>query len=709
MHGYQTPRVASAPRGGPGSPERRRPSTATLLILLACAAPALAADEAQLLRSDSRTPYVHRITLYDHDGTAIDPTDEFAGPYSPRMTCGKCHDYATISAGWHFNAMLDNAPAGRPGEPWIIVDPATGTQSLISGRGWPGTRTLTDAGLTNWQFLAKFGAHTPGGGFGDPREEAIANSPHRARWNVSGHLDIDCMVCHSAGPQHDAAEIARQIERQNLKWAPSAALGLAVVRGDAKDAPDDWDPMMPANPNMPDQGGPEIIWDNARFDSDDRVFFDIVRRPPNERCYFCHSTRLVGEGAPPRWATIEDVHLAAGLKCVDCHRNGLDHIIVRGYDDEAAQRAEPLAAAYSCEGCHLGVEGAADPTLALGGHYGAPRPQHRGLPPLHFEKLTCTACHAGPWPGDATRRVQTALAHGLGLPSHDRTDDTPPLIVEPVFGRQPDGRIAPQRMTWAGDETYRWSIGHDVRPASQSLGVNGCTDCHATDAPLVFGSPLPTNLDPETAPAAPESMAALRGDSQPLAMAWGLGFLFRPIFKWFAFICAGLVAIALIQAALVNPAARRPDAATGTLERCAGLVSVLCLVAGLVINTITGFGPVWLRGSVGGWALFVHMFGAPLFIVGLTGVAVLWASGRRFGLPAPAITNNPGFIQKSLFWLAILLSFLTTLPMLAAMLPVVGYAGQETLIELHELSALGLLIVAVLWAILSLRARQAQR
>jgi hypothetical protein len=34
---------------------------------------------------------------------------------------------------------------------------------------------------------------------------------------------------------------------------------------------------------------------------------------------------------------------------------------------------------------------------------------------------------------------------------------------------------------------YMWAIGHDVRPAAQSLGVRGCEDCHSPDAPFFYG------------------------------------------------------------------------------------------------------------------------------------------------------------------------------------------------------------------------------
>jgi hypothetical protein len=420
----------------------------------------------ELLKSDSGAPYVHRITLYDHDGAAIDPEDEFTGPYSPRMTCAKCHPYAEISHGWHFNAPDGSVPAGRPGEPWLLVDPQTGTQIPISGRGWPGTFKPEDVGLTNWDFVMRFGRHFPGGGYGEPSSEPrsvsernpepeapaganLQSVSERAnpRWNVSGRLEIDCMFCHAADQQHDPAEQASQIEKENFKWAPTAALGLAVVRGEARKAPDDWDPMMPPDPDFPEKSGPRLVWDRSRFDPDNRVLLNITRRPPAERCYFCHSFREVGSEANQGIAAAQDVHLAAGLTCVDCHRNGLDHMIVRGYRTEAQERGRPEIAVFSCEGCHLGVGGGDGAETVLGGRYGAPHPLHKGLPPVHFEKLTCTACHSGPWPEMNAKRFQTALAHGLGLASRERTDDDPPRsVLDPFSSRalrtHPLGRCA---------------------------------------------------------------------------------------------------------------------------------------------------------------------------------------------------------------------------------------------------------------------------
>lgn len=622
----------------------------------------VASDEGgiKLLKTDSRSPYVHRISLYDHDGRIIDPTDEFAGPFSVAMTCGKCHPYGQISGGWHFNASNPEIPPGRPGEPWFLIDQASETVLPISGRGWPGVFQPADAGLDNWKFVKRFGRHLPGGGFGSPSKDEIAKSAQAARWGVSGALEVDCQICHAADMRHDPSEAERQIAAENFQWLPTVAYGLASIRGEARKAPDDWDPLMPPNPDRPEEAGPKLLWDLNKFDPDNRVIFDLVRQPSANRCYFCHSFRVIDDGAHADLLTTRDVHLAAGLTCAECHRNELDHAIVRGYAAEAAERSSPIAAAFTCEGCHLGAV-SAQPAARLGGLYGAPRPEHRGLPPLHFEKLACTACHAGPWPEMETQRFQTALAHGLGLSTRDREAEDLPEIVGPVFARQSDGKIVPQRLVWpsywgflegehvrliepdvvnkkikqtkierikagtqrryvplaeeqihqllqsfeeeypdaeavfrvrngvtiarnkdgrvenhpykppptkgdgpaAADSTgsdsadplaalaepYRWSIAHDVRPASQSMGIRGCEDCHSDGAPMYFGK-IAWKGDPHSDARPIQYMYELRGDDPKFARLWNLGFVYRPAFKWFGFMCAGVLALILLQYAL---------------------------------------------------------------------------------------------------------------------------------------------------------------
>ena len=595
-------------------------------LLLFASQPAQAQDSNQL-RTDSPSPYVHRITLYDAHGIAIAPDDMPAEPYSPSRTCGKCHPVARIARGWHFNASDPDVLPGRRGAPWILHDPRTDTAIPISARGWPGTFKPGSIGLTNWAFAKRFGGHSPGVSSGDGRGDG--QSGGSPRWRISGDLETDCMICHSADMQHDPAEASRQIERENFRWSPTAALGLAVIRGQAKSMPDDWDPLLPPSPDFPERNPPKVIYNRAAFDADDRVRFHVTRRPPSARCAFCHSVRDVDREAQGRWTASEDVHLRAGMVCTDCHRNDVGHQIVRGYDGEATERGQPAVAIYSCEGCHMGVADAPDAGDRLGGRYGAPKPAHRGMPPIHFERLTCPACHSGPWPEALPRRVQTAMTHDLGIPDKHRSDDDPPEIVEPIFAADESGRIAPHRMFWPayyawmeGDEVlplpldvvertakqampkslpadevaspplaesqivamlvkfaerlaerpgepvrvadgyvyriatggdgvavlrveriehaaadpYLWPLGHQVRPASQSLGVRGCDDCHAPDAPFFYGSVSLAGRDHPI-----KEMFELQDVDERLVRTWATSFRFRPAFKWFTFGAAGLI------------------------------------------------------------------------------------------------------------------------------------------------------------------------
>ncbi len=613
---------------------------AAAALCLWCCAATLAQESTDPLRTDSRSPYVHRITLYDADGQAIDPRAEDARPYSPRATCTKCHEYGVIAHGWHFNAATGQAAAGRRGEPWILSDAQLRVQLPISSRGWPGAARPQDAGLNAWQFLAAFGRYLPGGGVGEPaarRSDASADSP---RWVISGNLEVDCLSCHAAGREYDLAEYARQIERQNYQWAPTAAAALAVVRGEAAKLPDDFDPQAPPSPDFPERTPPRSVYDVSRFDADDRVFLDIVRDTPPVRCQACHSSQFVGETAPPRWQQADDVHLLAGMSCTDCHRHGIEHDLARGYPEEHLDTGQSWRAALSCAGCHLGSDSATatDPTLALGGAPPAPRPQHAGIPPLHFERLSCTACHSGPWPQDEPLLVQTAPAHALGLTSRTRAAGTLPLIAEPIFARDDAERITPHRALWPawwgyesggaarpipldvakkqlsrvlpkpkhaddpaspladeqilaalaalqskapadarvvyvrdgevyraeGDrltrtrasvaDPYLWPVAHNVRSASRSLGVRGCTDCHAEGAAIFFGS---TAASQPAGASATMRQSDFHGYSPTLAGAWVRMFAGHTAFKVFGFAALGLLALILLRFVVGAPE-RRP-------------------------------------------------------------------------------------------------------------------------------------------------------
>ena len=380
----------------------------------------------------SRSNPVHKISLHDDKGFVVFPQVNSTEPFSSIQTCGRCHNYDLITSGWHFSDVDQTVEPGRRGEPWIYWDCATASQIPLSYRNWSGAFRPEELGLTRWWFTRIFGRHMPGGGPGAKDAASDANSVDR--WSVSGELEINCLGCHDGESSHDQAEYARQISNENFRWAATAACGFASVQGAAKNLPDFWEPS--------DESGdvPTVTYDAGRFLPGRRVFLDIVGKAANERCYYCHSSRIVGAGHGQ-----DDVHLAAGLGCVDCHRNGPGHFITRGYEDEAEQTGNPMAVGVSCRGCHLGVKGSSKPT---GGGLGAPVPKHVGIPAVHFEKLSCTACHSGPWPGRQTFTVKTSRAHALGTHGVNKNPAALPHIQAPVFAKQEDGRIGPHKLLW---------------------------------------------------------------------------------------------------------------------------------------------------------------------------------------------------------------------------------------------------------------------
>lgn len=583
----------------------------------------------------SRSVPVHLIEMMDAEGIRIHHDVYPLQPYSPKQTCNQCHTYDTISAGWHFNAGDSGVVDGRPGQPWVINDALTATQIPVHHRNWEGLFNPRDIGLTNFDFVQMFGRHMPGGSVGERSEE---DPPEKViRWMISGELEVNCMACHDADPGHNQAEYAENIKKQNFRWAATSAMQFAEVEGSAKEQNINYDPYAGVG-NMDTRAiPPRVRYSASTFNSKDKTLFNVVRQVPNERCYFCHSTKYISDQGEERWLAEEDVHLKAGMKCVDCHRNGMDHNMVRGYEGEAEDRGDEALASFTCAGCHVGEGNAGRPEA---GRLGAPVPKHKGIPAIHFEELTCTACHSGPWPEDNTFQTKSSVTHGMGVYGAKKADEAAPYISSPVFVKNDHGKLEPRKVIypsfWAyvegdsvapilpevvkpivfatviqpdttvdslnvdrvlaglwpefsqddviailnglaaldstkqvgfvsegklvtlsgtGDLTskehkaaqpYSWALAHDVRPASQSLGVKGCSDCHSLGSPFHFGEvTVASILAPDQK--VQKSMLSFEKVGVLYPRLFALTFLVRPLYKIFLIICAVVLAVVLLR------------------------------------------------------------------------------------------------------------------------------------------------------------------
>ena len=549
----------------------------------------------------NRSRAVHVIRLIDHDSSTIWLDEQPLLPFSTKNTCGECHDYSRIASGWHFNAGTQHMPAGRAGQPWIYGDPFTLTQIPMSYRDWPGCYHPADLGIAPFDFVRLFGRHAAGGGPGE--KDSLWHRDNIMRWRVSGPSEVNCLSCHDAEPAYDQSEGSRQMLRQNFRWAPTAASAIAIVTGSAMEMPDNYDIYRGTAPDEPQKQPPRVIYDPVRFNPQNKVFFDITTKIPDEKCFFCHSA---GQSDQVN-SKSKDVHLKAGLGCVDCHSNGLDHMIDRG--------DEPLG--NSCRNCHLNT-----------GKYGAPKPEHAGLPPVHFIKLACTTCHSGPVPEQVTRSFKTSMAHALGIHGNNNSSEAMPHIEAPVYTYDESGALSPHYLIWPAywaeishdslvplnpldfrpvihsvigfedslgtgnwpmvtdsmiysvlDTLARhghperepvyvgqgrilrrapgkklveiesgasgpvlWPLAHDVRPALQSLGSKGCDTCHDGNAPLFFGH---IRIDGPLPVHNPKSfpMSDLQQQSSLQRRIFAASFLFRP---WLKGLMIGITALTIL-------------------------------------------------------------------------------------------------------------------------------------------------------------------
>ncbi len=458
-----------------------------------------------------RMAAVHLLGLIDHEGAKILSADDFPLPISMEQTCNPCHDYERIAGGWHFNAGSKEIDPGRPGQPWIYVDTTLGIQLPLSYRDWPGILHPEDLGMSRWDFLEKFGGLMAGGWGEDWQAERPV---YRPEWFTAGEPEVNCLACHDRSFKQDRAEYHRQMSLGNYAWAASAAGGLVDVSGSTRNLPPLYDPFLPRPLDQEDQNSPRVRYRPDVFTAKDKVLLNLTRRIPNERCYACHSS-LYSSDPPRAFEPLPaDVHITAGLACVDCHRNGLDHQIIRGYEGEKEE--EPW---FSCRGCHLGQQDAGSPA----GRFGAPEPEHAGMPASHLEKFSCTTCHAGPWPQHDQRRVKTSQSHALGTHSVDPAPSAPPGIAGPVYLPGADGKLTPQLALWPAF----WGLdGQTIQPLQLEQVRQLRASAALNDSTLEQGRWPRDSIDVALALASLDSL--MPGEGQPVYVSAGFVSRLKP-------------------------------------------------------------------------------------------------------------------------------------------------------------------------------------
>jgi hypothetical protein len=371
-----------------------------LFVLFVLVAPLLAAETV-------RQPFgvCPPFPLRDEAGNVINPVanPKVNTPYSPRQTCGAagCHDYDKITQGFHFTqgkgeAMpqeyADRYPwassPGNYGGNWCSPAPL---YRQLAPKNNSNPRTID---MTSFDFVtATCGNCHPGGGplefdrdgkrydhrMADPSsgltpggDNGLHGDYYKARWSETGVIEADCLLCHS--PDYNFKKRNDQLAALNFRWAATEGAGFGTVLG-----------------KVASGDKPTVEYRREFFDNAGNVILHIAPAPRNETCLNCH--------AKPDWkkrgasySAQTDVHLAKGLKCVDCHTSGSRasdprirgkeiHQFGKGDDPSGWVRNDLDNTVRSCESCHD------DGTM------GAPIARHSWLPPLHLDKIACATCH----------------------------------------------------------------------------------------------------------------------------------------------------------------------------------------------------------------------------------------------------------------------------------------------------------------------------
>jgi len=271
--------------------------------------------------------------------------------------------------------------SGGTKAPWILSNGMTGKFNHMYIRQLA-KKTLNDPrdfDLTSYQWVAECGVCHPGGGIMerdrdghqyDVRQmtdtelaELLDGDYYGARWNESGVIEADCLICHlSEG--YDYGIRVEQIKKLNYRWAGTAAAGLGGIVGSVSEG------------NIP-----SVVYNLRLFNADGKVKLPITR-PEDRRCLHCHDeASMKSRGVTWHDHFNQDVHTQSGIRCTECHPGDMDHNFAKGTSRELTVRDDLDGTMRSCKQCH--TEGA----------LGAPKMVHRGLPAFHLDTIACSACH----------------------------------------------------------------------------------------------------------------------------------------------------------------------------------------------------------------------------------------------------------------------------------------------------------------------------
>jgi hypothetical protein len=346
-----------------------------------------------------------KILMKGFDGNPL--TVDSKNPYSPRRTCGACHDYNRITHGYHFQQGRTDgfgkvviSDTFDPQFPWNLSSgmygkhgPASEDSSQLARKT---NQHPSEMDKTSFFVVRNCGACHPGGGFGEydrkgnlyyneetkkfgyeltgdnplldgdysPLSEGNIN--YGSAWDRSGVSEGDCLICHLKGYQWK--ERAAALKGGYLKYGPTVGAGWTILKFSSESS---------ENPKVDEV---EINYSQKEVADFENLHLQIVRRPPDENCWSCHALPD-GKKRGHQWSPETDIHKAKALDCVSCHPCDKTHNFAKGDTLQQTVRDDLDNTMQSCEACHY-----------RGKDKRAPKYRHP-FSPRHMKRVACQTCH----------------------------------------------------------------------------------------------------------------------------------------------------------------------------------------------------------------------------------------------------------------------------------------------------------------------------
>jgi hypothetical protein len=476
-----------------------------------------------------------KIVLKGFDGTPL--TIDSHMPYSPKKTCGTCHDYGRITNGYHFQQGRTDGTRKivisdifDPKFPWNLSSGLYGKHSLASLDSSQLAKKVnqypSEIDKSSFFFVRNCGACHPGGGWGEydrkgnryytdetrkfgyefPGDNPLLDGDYSplssgdinygAPWDRSGVSEADCLLCHLRGYQWK--ERGAALREGLFKYGPAVGAGWSTLKLSQDES---------GNPKVDEVN---IDYSKKGVADFENLHLQIIRRPPDENCWFCHAVSD-GNQRGRQWSPETDIHKGKGLDCVSCHPSDREHNLAKGDTLQETVRDDLDHTMHSCEACHY-----------RGKDKRAPRYSHP-FSPRHMRRLACQTCHipfqiaSADLVYDQASTGVTAIYDTLKFLSNDPLDPKKwisginPVLWYPTI-RELKGKIVPSKsliVIYWGDLDEKtngvkpiplWKIRELSKPALKDDDGDGIPEINSLDeiAPFLkalkekdkFGNPV---------------------------------------------------------------------------------------------------------------------------------------------------------------------------------------------------------------------------